>query len=140
MQFVVASGSGTGFYLKCFLCPHHTTKIPFSFICYVQNLHWACERPVVWRHTHTHACTLKQQCAWSDEHLQSCCAMRVSQQPVPFQLRFFLHMCMVGRIFVLFPSALFLFPNFVNCCLYRCTVHSVVYLINTPTNAHIYVI
>jgi hypothetical protein len=29
--------------------------------------------------------------------LQPCCTMRISQQPVPFQLGFFLHTCMVGR-------------------------------------------
>jgi len=108
----VDSGSGTGFSLKYFLCRHHTT-IPFPFICYLQDVHWACERLILWRQTH--ACTLKQQCALSDELLQPCCTMRVSHQPVPFHLGFFLDTCMVGRYLcsssfcIIFISKLHLF-------------------------------
>jgi hypothetical protein len=91
MQYDVDSVGGTGFRLKYFLCRHHTMTI-FPFICYLQDVYWACARLVVWRHTR--ACTLKQQCAWSDEHLQPCCAMRVSQQLVPFLSGFFSsHVC-----------------------------------------------
>ena len=93
MQYVVDSGGGTSFCLKCFLCRHQTMTL-FPFICYLQNVNWACER-LVWRHTR--ACILKQPCAWSDELFQPCCAMWVSEQPVQFQLRFFLHMWVVDR-------------------------------------------
>lgn len=50
VQFVVDGGRGTGFSLKYFLC-QHLTMTPFPFICYLQDVHWACERLVVWRHT-----------------------------------------------------------------------------------------
>ena len=94
MRYVFHSGGGTGFSMKTFLCRHLTMTL-FPFICYLQDVHWVCERLLVWRHTR--ACILKQQCAWSDEHLKPCCAMRVSQQPVPFQSGFFLHICVVDR-------------------------------------------
>ena len=91
MQYVVDSGGGNGFCLKYFHCRHHSMTI-FPFICYLQDVHWACASLIVWRHIR--ACTLKQQCAWSDEHLQPCCAMTVSQQTVPFQFGFLSsHVC-----------------------------------------------
>ena len=134
MQYAVDNGVGTGSSLKCFLCRHHTMSI-FPFICYLQDVYWACERLVVWRHTR--ACILKQQCAWSDKHLQPCCAMRVSQQPVPFQSGFFFFTCVwLTDICVMFFSALFLFPNIMYFCLYRYTVHSVI----QQTHIYIYVI
>ena len=109
MQYVVDSGGGTSFSLKCLLCRHHTITL-FPFICYLHDVNWTCGRQVVWRHTR--ASILKQRCAWSDEHLQPCCAMRVSEQPVQFQLRFFLHMCVVDRYLCYVPLCIIFTSKF----------------------------
>jgi len=124
MQYDVDSGGGTGFRLKYILCRHRTMTI-FPFICYLQDVYWACARLVVWRHTR--ACTLKQQCAWSDEHLQTVLRHEGFPATCSISVGILFFTCVwLTDIFVMLHSALFLFPNLIYFCLYHCTVNSVV--------------
>jgi hypothetical protein len=112
----VDSGSGTGFSLKYFLSPHHTTTIPFPFICYQQDVHWACERLVVWRHTQT--CTLKQQCAWSDEHFATLLCHEGFPATCSIPVGIFSSHVYGWQTFVFyFLLHYFYFQSFINCCL-----------------------